>query len=343
MEFIMFIKYKCICFGLILVLAPWSSEAASRSLQNASMHERHEKWMALYGIVYNDINEKEKHFKIFQKNVAYIESSNKDANKPYKLSVNRFADLTNEEFKASRTGFKGNVDSRMTSSFKYENVTIVPATLDWRTKGAVTPMKDQGDCGSCWAFSAVAATEGVIQLATGELISLSEQELVDCDIRGQSEGCEGGLTDDAFEFITQNGLTTEANYPYTGLDDTCNITSEGASPVANITGYEDVPADNELALLKAVANQPVSVCIEADGDDFQHYSSGVFTAACGTDLDHCVTAIGYGTSDDGIDYWLLKNSWGTEWGDQGYMMLQRNIEAKEGLCGIAMSASYPTA
>ncbi|KAL2328064.1 hypothetical protein Fmac_021491 [Flemingia macrophylla] len=320
-------------------------QVTSRSLQDASMYERHEQWMIRYGKEYKDPREREKRFRIFKDNVNYIETFNNAANKNYKLGINQFADLTNEEFVAQRNRFKGHMCSSIarTTSYKYENVTAVPSSIDWRQKGAVTPIKDQGQCGCCWAFSAVAATEGIHKLTTGRLISLSEQELVDCDTKGVDQGCEGGLMDDAFKFIIQNrGLNTESKYPYEGVDGKCNA-NEAGNHAASITGYEDVPANSEKALQKAVANQPVSVAIDASGSDFQFYTSGVFTGTCGTELDHGVTAVGYGVSNDGTAYWLVKNSWGTEWGEEGYIRMQRGVSAAEGLCGIAMQASYPTA
>ncbi|KAL2494715.1 Senescence-specific cysteine protease SAG12 [Forsythia ovata] len=331
-------------FVALLVLEMWASQAIARSLQDASMVERHEQWMGQYGRVYNDNAEKAMRYRIFKENVEYIETFNKAGTRHYKLGINQFADLTNKEFQASRNGYKlsSNQNAPKASSFRYENVTAVPSSMDWRKKGAVTGVKDQGQCGCCWAFSAVAAMEGINQLSTGKLISLSEQELVDCDT-SEDMGCNGGLMDNAFEFIINNhGLTTESSYPYDGTDGTCNTKKE-SSHAAKITGYEDVPANSESALLKSVAKQPVSVAIDASGNDFQFYSSGVFTGECGTDLDHGVTAVGYGKTSDGTKYWLVKNSWGTSWGENGYIRMQRGIDAEEGLCGIAMQASYPTA
>ncbi|CAI9275617.1 unnamed protein product [Lactuca saligna] len=331
------------CLVLLFFSATLLSHTASRLLPDSSSYESHEQWMARYGRVYKDADEKERRSKIFQENVQYIHSSNNGMNKGYKLAVNEFADLTNQEFTSTRNRFKAHECSTSTSAFRYENVTAVPSSMDWRKKGAVTPIKDQGQCGSCWAFSAVGAMEGITQLTTGKLISLSEQELVDCDTSGVDQGCEGGLMDDAFEFIVKNkGLTTESNYPYKAVDGSCN-SNEASNHAATITGHEDVPANSESALLKAVASQPISVAIDASGSDFQFYSSGVFTGECGTELDHGVTAVGYGTTADGTKYWLVKNSWGTTWGEEGYIMMQRDVDAKEGICGIAMQASYPTA
>ncbi|GKC21817.1 cysteine proteinase COT44-like protein [Tanacetum coccineum] len=217
---------------------------------------------------------------------------------------------------------------------------MLPTKVDWRESGAVTPIKNQGSCGSCWAFSTVAAVEGINKIITGDLISLSEQELVDCDNRYNS-GCNGGAMDYAFEFIIANGgIDTETDYPYKGVGDVCDQVRNKAN-IVSIDGYEDVQPNNENALKKAVAHQPVSVGIEASGRAFQLYQSGVFTGTCGTELDHGVVVVGYG-SENGKDYWLVRNSWGTNWGEDGYFRLERNIHtARSGKCGITMMASYP--
>ncbi|XP_020215772.1 senescence-specific cysteine protease SAG39 [Cajanus cajan] len=334
-------------FVLFLVLTVLTCHVMSRRLSETCTSERHEKWMAQYGKVYKDAAEKDKRFQIFKNNVHFIESFNEAGDKPFNLSINKFADLHNEEFKALLTNGQKKthkVEIATEALFRYDSVSVtdIPATMDWRKRGAVTPIKDQGTCRSCWAFSTVATIEGLHQIATGELVSLSEQELVDC-VKGDSEGCYGGYVEDSFEFITKKGgISSETYYPYKGVNKTCKVKKE-THGVARIKGYENVPANSENALLKAVANQPVSAYIEAGGYAFQFYSGGIFTGKCGTHIDHSVTIVGYGKARGGTKYWLVKNSWGTEWGEKGYIRMKRDIRAKEGLCGIATNALYPTA
>ncbi|XP_039137325.1 senescence-specific cysteine protease SAG39-like [Dioscorea cayenensis subsp. rotundata] len=333
---------KCSLLAL-LVLSVFVLVTASRVLNEVSMSDRHNQWMLEHGRAYKDVIEKQHHFEIYKKNVEFIDSFNAGDHK-FKLVANHFADLTNEEFRAMYNGFRlsSTDSSKAKSSFKYENITAVAEFVDWRTKGAVTHVKNQQQCSCCWAFSAVAAMEGAIKLSTGNLISLSEQEVVDCDVYGEDHGCNPSFTDGAYKFIIQNGgLTTETNYPYMATQGTCNR-QKAASHAAQINGYEEVPANNEAALLMAVANQPVSVTIDASGSAFRFYSNGVFNGPCGTELDHAVTAVGYGQDSDGTKYWLIKNSWGESWGEEGYIRMERDVEYAQGLCGIAMQASYPT-
>ncbi|KAI4337008.1 hypothetical protein L6164_015470 [Bauhinia variegata] len=303
----------------------------------------YEEWLVKHGKVYNALGEKEKRFEIFKDNLRFIDEHNAE-NRTYKVGLNRFADLTNEEYRSKYLGTKIDPKRRIakTRSNRYapklgDNL---PESVDWREKGAVAPVKDQGSCGSCWAFSTVGAVEGINKIVTGDLITLSEQELVDCDT-SYNEGCNGGLMDYGFEFIIKNGgIDTEEDYPYRAVDGTCDPNRKNAK-VVTINSYEDVPVNDERALRKAVANQPVSVAIEGGGRAFQLYQSGVFTGRCGTALDHGVVAVGYGT-ENGKDYWIVRNSWGENWGENGYIRLERNLDkVSTGKCGIAMEASYP--
>ncbi|KAM3684945.1 hypothetical protein ACJW31_11G081500 [Castanea mollissima] len=328
---------------MLLIIGTWTCQAMSHTSLEDSFAMRHEQWMAQHGRNYVDDVDKISRFQIFKDNVKYIDKVNNEGNRTYKLSVNEFADLTNEEFIATRTGYK--ISDQPTSrktTFRYGNLTEIPTTIDWRERGAVTPIKNQGTCASCWAFSAVAATEGITQIRTGKLISLSEQQLVDCAVDG-NHGCNTGWMDYAFAYIIQNqGLDTEENYPYLNMDGICDQ-EKASAKAASISAFDDVPSNNEGALLQAVAIQPVSVALEGFGPDFRFYSSGIFTGQCGADLNHAVTIIGYGTSDDGTNYWLLKNSWGVNWGENGYMRILRYSGAPEGLCGLAQKASFPVA
>lgn len=303
------------------------------------LHDLFVSWMSKHQKTYNNLDEKLLRFEAFKDNLKHIDERNKQVSN-YWLGLNEFADLTHQEFKNKYLGLKGARSRKVESSedFTYRDVTNLPKSVDWRKKGAVTPVKNQGACGSCWAFSTVAAVEGINQIVTGNLTSLSEQELVDCDI--SNNGCNGGLMDNAFKFIVTNGgLHKEEDYPYLMEEGRCEAKKEEME-VVTINGHQDVPQNDEASLLKALAHQPVSVGIEASGRDFQFYSGGVFDGHCGTDLDHGVTAVGYG-STRGSDYIIVKNSWGAKWGERGYIRMKRNTKHREGLCGINKMASYP--
>ena len=303
----------------------------------------YEAWLAKHGKSYNALGEKERRFQIFKDNLRFIDEHNAE-NRTYKVGLNRFADLTNEEYRSmylgTRTAAKRRSSNKISDRYAFRVGDSLPESVDWRKKGAVVEVKDQGSCGSCWALSTIAAVEGINKIVTGGLISLSEQELVDCDT-SYNEGCNGGLMDYAFEFIINNGgIDSEEDYPYKASDGRCDQYRKNAR-VVTIDGYEDVPENDEKSLEKAVANQPVSVAIEAGGREFQLYQSGIFTGRCGTALDHGVTAVGYGT-ENGVDYWIVKNSWGASWGEEGYIRMERDLATSAtGKCGIAMEASYP--
>jgi len=299
-----------------------------------------ENFVSTYGKTYSSTEELIHRFGVFLKNYEMIQNHNKFGNS-WSMAVNEFADLTWDEFKVGRLGYVSQPRSNTRlSGIDLSDVMSVPTSIDWTTRGAVTGVKNQEQCGSCWAFSSTGSIEGAYEIKTGKLNSLSEQQLVDCSSSYGNMGCNGGLMDNAFKYVIANkGLCSESAYPYTATTGTCKTS---CSIVSSITSYQDVAQNSESALQSAVALQPVSVAIEADQSGFQFYSSGVFDGTCGTNLDHGVLAVGYGTQS-GKDYWKVKNSWGASWGMNRYILMVRNIASPQGQCGIAMEPSYPIA
>ena len=293
---------------------------------------------------YENINEFETRFQIFRTNLRNIITHNMDHSQNFTMGVNQFTDLTPQEFKAQYvSGLKAEVGLAGCGSFS-GSASGAPASIDWRAKGAVTSVKDQGQCGSCWTFSATGAVEGAWAIAKGQLIDLSEEELVECaGLKYGSMGCNGGQMEGAFKYIIEKGQCSLSSYPYTSGTGQSGSCKTSCSPVAKLTSCSDVKPNDQLSLKAAVAKQPVSIAIEADTKYFQSYSSGILTSStCGTNLDHGVLITGYGT-ENGIDYWMVKNSWSTSWGDQGYVKIARSSSTNDqGICGIAMQPSFPT-
>ena len=288
--------------------------------------------------------------KIFMENSHKIAKHNKlyaQGLVSYKLGINKYADMLHHEFQHTMNGYnKSLLRVEDESLLDVQPVTFIhpanvelPKQVDWRKKGAVTEVKDQGQCGSCWSFSATGALEGQHFRKTKKLVSLSEQNLIDCSSKFGNNGCNGGLMDNAFRYVQKTGgIDTESSYPYMGEVEDCeyNPFTSGATD----KGFVDIDSGDEDKLKAAVATiGPVSVAIDASQQTFQLYKEGVYSDPdCSpTNLDHGVLVVGYGT-EDGQDYWLVKNSWGTTWGDKGYIKMARN---KDNACGIATQASYP--
>lgn len=323
---------------------------------NGILHENvlnlFRQWIGFHGKTYGDEQSETlfKRFKAFKENIKYIHenNNNNEKKKSYTLGLNAFADLTLEEFQRDYLGKHPEKGGHLPSRARLEDSQIkfvpgaVPGNLtkNWVEEGVVSKVKNQGRCGSCWSFSTTGSIEGINAIVSGKLVSLSEQELVDCDTE-HDHGCQGGLMDFAFEFVEEHGLDTEKDYPYQGAQSVCDTARENRV-VVTIDGHKDIPAGDEQEMVKAASKHPISVAIQANHQNFQLYTGGVFDDPdCGTQLDHGVLVVGFGTSSEDQDYWIMKNSWGPLWGEEGYMKMAMGIEPS-GICGIAKMSSYPT-
>ncbi|KAL3273662.1 hypothetical protein HHI36_015092 [Cryptolaemus montrouzieri] len=309
----------------------------------AHADEVQQKWrdfQVKYGKVYRSPIEERKRLIIFEENLNKIETHNalyEQGRVSYKKGITKFTDWTKDEFLEyvnrgllNKPKVGGNV-------YTINDNAVAPDSVDWRQQGAVTPVKDQGNCGSCWAFSTTGSIEGQLALVENTSVSLSEQNLVDCSYVDLNSGCNGGEMPNAFLYVMRYGIEKEEDYPYTGKFSPC--LAKPSKVFTKISSYVELPATDEEALKNAIAFiGPISVSIDAT-DELQNYSSGIFNDdSCDPQiLNHGVLAVGYGT-ENGTDFYIIKNSWGESWGENGYFRFVRNQGNR---CGIASDSSYP--
>jgi len=315
---------------------PAKTEFALTKVNNQNIKELYAGWKKQYNVTYGGPEDTQR-LKYFTKTYTAVAQTNA-RNLTYQLGLNEFSAMSDEEFSSIKLGLNAKTLRLMGASKNFSKLPTanLKESVDWSGKGAVQRVKNQGSCGSCWAFSAIGALEGLSAIKGKGLQDFSEQELVDCSKSYGNNGCNGGLMASAFKYVKDKGISTQSAYPYKGVDSQCKA---AGGDKFKISGYTNVPANNAAQLKAALAKQPVSVAVQADSAAFRNYKSGVVTGtACGTNLNHGVLAVGYETS--GTPYYKVKNSWGTGWGDKGFIKI--GITEGAGVCGIQKDSCYPT-
>ncbi|CAJ1083416.1 cathepsin S-like [Xyrichtys novacula] len=327
-------------FWCMLFVAACGFAAASPPV-TTELDRHWELWKKMHKKIYSQEIEELGRRRIWEQNLEMINVHNLEASlglHTYEMAMNHLGDLTSEEIAATLTGTVVPSDLERSSSKSIKVNNSLPAALDWRTKGLVTAVKMQGMCGSCWAFSAVGALEGQLKKTTGVLMSLSPQNLVDCSFKFGNHGCYGGFMSNAFQYVIDNdGIDSDAAYPYVARRGQCKYDPKNRA--ANCSDYAFLPEGDEFALKAALADVgPISIAIDASRPKFGFYRRGVYRDhTCTHNVNHGVLAVGYGT-ERGQDYWLVKNSWGVNYGDEGYIKMARN---RNNQCGVALYACYP--
>ncbi len=316
-----------------------SSSSSSSNIGDEEFQSLWASWKIQYNKDYSDEETEALRFNIFIDNYNAIQAWNSEENTAI-LAVNKFADLNNAEFASLYANAYAAPDSVAQENLvTFGDVDDIPSSWDWVSQGAVTAIKNQAQCGSCWAFATVATTEGLYFINGNTLTSFSEQQIVDCDTT--CDGCGGGWPYLAMAYVAKNGLETEQDYPYAGVDQSCAFQTSNAVQTG-VTGAAFVTPKNVADLQAAIVQQPVAVIVEADQNAFQFYSSGVITTGCGVALDHAITAVGYGNSQGQVAF-TVKNSWGTDWGVEGYVYISTSTQYNDGLgaCGILSQPQFP--
>jgi cathepsin L len=295
-----------------------------------------------YNKVYKSQDEYDQRQSIFCSNYQFIEQHNSRNGVNFKLDVNEFADLTDKEFEylyTNKVDHHDMLDNSIDMDTKVYDSEI-PESVDWVVKGHVSPVKNQGQCGSCWSFSATGVIESHLSIFKNKSVLLSEQELVDCSWLYGNLGCGGGMPSRAFKYVKKFGLSTEEEYPYDAKNHMCKTITRHYDEKYKIGGWNSVESFNETRLVEVLANVgPISVALDASSKEFRFYKSGVMDT-CGIQLNHAVLLVGYGV-EDGQDYFKIKNSWGETYGDEGYLKVSRNKHYM-GTCGLASLPVYPT-